>query len=396
MKFTGFAFLAAGLAFVFHAYSPSRFDHSVPPPAHEADHVAPDLPIKLTRNFSVGPVAAVTQVTDQPEVKPLIAPVQLQPALTLPRAVDLTPGANAAALPVQPVVAEDAPPSRSGVVQRIQRELRRVGCYGGRIDGEWDRTSRAAMDAFMERVNATIPSREPDVVLLNLVRNHKAVACGACPSGQSMDGDGKCLPNAIIAKLKRGKAPATAVASRTVTTPFTTTVAINEVRPTAAILPPPKEPRAQAANRAPPPGRMAMGGPASQTTAKAVPAEKSWWDHFIGPVTAPAAEPAQQTLDRPVGLTHVPEPRVVRQVQLPAGPSPNGAAVGVAALDGSSDGTALQANGNALAVVTPAPPKARSGRSYKKAGRSQGRQKYARRWSGRNVQAMFQHPLGRM
>jgi hypothetical protein len=65
------------------------------------------------------------------------------------------------------------------IVRSLQGELRRVGCYSGRIDGDWGPASRFAMAAFVRRVNAALPTDEPDHVLLSLVQRHAASACAA-------------------------------------------------------------------------------------------------------------------------------------------------------------------------------------------------------------------------
>ncbi|MDO9383456.1 MAG: hypothetical protein Q7T86_11390 [Hyphomicrobiaceae bacterium] len=408
MKVAGFALLAAGLAFVFNAYSPSRFDHSVPIEAHESQPVAGQPPVRLTRNFSIDPAVTLMSVVDRAEAR-LERATQQQHAAALPVAVELPraeltnqqPSAPAALL----AASDDSNTSRASVVRRIKRELRRVGCYDGRIDSEWDRSSRAAMAAFVDRVNASLPSQEPDVVLLNLVRNHTAAACGAtCPRGQAIDGDGRCLPDAIIAKLKRKANPVVAQNTPPMK-PFTTTVMINEVRPTAATLPPPPKVAVQTATKAPLPGRMAMGGPVSETKASLAAPEKSWWDNFIGGVSPAPENAAQQTLDRPVGLTHVPQPPMVRRTQQMGETAPQQQANlattsvedGGSAADGTGDGTALtRAPALDEPTISATAPKARPARSYRKSARSKGKQKYARRGSGRNVQAMFQHPLGRL
>jgi hypothetical protein len=98
---------------------------------------------------------------------------------------------------VRPPVGGD----RASLTRALQGELRRVGCYDGEIGGTWDARSRAAMKAFTERVNAALPVDTPDQVLLALVQGHQGRACGpTCPSGQTQAGDGRCTPNAILAK----------------------------------------------------------------------------------------------------------------------------------------------------------------------------------------------------
>ena len=94
--------------------------------------------------------------------------------------------------------------TRAALASDLQRELKRVGCYGGEITGTWTPSSKKAMSAFMERVNATLPVEEPDYILLTLVQGHAATACGAdCPSGQVLSGAGRCVPQAVVAQASR-------------------------------------------------------------------------------------------------------------------------------------------------------------------------------------------------
>jgi hypothetical protein len=87
--------------------------------------------------------------------------------------------------------------SRNAVLHELQRQLKRVGCYKGRIGDDWGSATRPSMIAFLERVNATLPTTEPDEVLLTLVRAAPGQVCGSpCPRGQSM-ADGRCQPDAL-------------------------------------------------------------------------------------------------------------------------------------------------------------------------------------------------------
>ncbi|MGD9925331.1 MAG: peptidoglycan-binding protein [Pseudorhodoplanes sp.] len=87
-----------------------------------------------------------------------------------------------------------------GLTRDLQRELKRVGCYAGEIDGDWGPLSKRAMSAFTSRVNAALPVDKPDAILLTLVRGHTALACGIqCPSGSAEDASGRCMPRAILA-----------------------------------------------------------------------------------------------------------------------------------------------------------------------------------------------------
>jgi hypothetical protein len=93
------------------------------------------------------------------------------------------------------------PEDRASLVRALQRELKRVGCYGGEINGVWTTSSRMAMKSFTDEVNASLPIDNPDQVLLSLVRGRSDRACGtACPSGQTASDVGRCAPTAVLAK----------------------------------------------------------------------------------------------------------------------------------------------------------------------------------------------------
>jgi peptidoglycan hydrolase-like protein with peptidoglycan-binding domain len=103
-----------------------------------------------------------------------------------------------------PLLAQKAtslPGDQGSLVENLQRELVRVGCYDGQINGVWTTSTRQAMTAFLERVNARLPVHQPDGVLLALVQGQRVTACGAsCPSGQTLAHDGRCVPTAILSR----------------------------------------------------------------------------------------------------------------------------------------------------------------------------------------------------
>jgi hypothetical protein len=150
--------------------------------------------------------------------------------------------------------ATTAPRDKDGLTREIQRQLRRVGCYGGAITGVWSPAVRRAMKAFTDRANATLPVEQPDQILLALVQSHKQAICGAaCPRGQAAGGDGRCLPNALVARAKKPNAWAKAGPPTTARGPGE---AGGPTTGPAAAPPPPTPP-----NGPPPTGRMSLAGP---------------------------------------------------------------------------------------------------------------------------------------
>jgi hypothetical protein len=63
------------------------------------------------------------------------------------------------------------------LVRDIQRELKRVGCYVGEIDGEWGPASRRALRTFVDRVSSRLQTDAPDLIQLTLVRGYPGIAC---------------------------------------------------------------------------------------------------------------------------------------------------------------------------------------------------------------------------
>jgi hypothetical protein len=115
--------------------------------------------------------------------------------------VTANPGAAARA---RPSPHADAGTARYELARDLQRELKRAGCYYSEIDGDWGPGSKRAMTEFADRVNAALPIEEPDVVLLALLQAHAGQVCGrACPAGQGLDANGRCLPHAILARAER-------------------------------------------------------------------------------------------------------------------------------------------------------------------------------------------------
>jgi hypothetical protein len=95
---------------------------------------------------------------------------------------------------------------RDAVGRQLQKELRRVGCYSGELNGVWTTSTRQAMKAFTDRVNAMLPIDQPDGILLALVQGHPDKVCGApCPAGQGFSRSSQCVPNPILAMTGRTK-----------------------------------------------------------------------------------------------------------------------------------------------------------------------------------------------
>jgi hypothetical protein len=84
------------------------------------------------------------------------------------------------------------------LTKELQRQLGRVGCYSGEIDGVWTQSTRRAMQTFINRVNATLPVERPNHVLLAILQSGPDRICNKpCPLGENLAPDGRCAPGAI-------------------------------------------------------------------------------------------------------------------------------------------------------------------------------------------------------
>jgi hypothetical protein len=154
--------------------------------------------------------------------------------------------------------------SRYKLISDIQQQLKRVGCYYGRIDGSWNASTKDAMRSFTDRINAELPLDEPDYLLLTLAQAHAGKACGECPPGLAPTANGRCIPQPTVAQSRpadahQPAAPATAAASTGEVLPWQ--VATNgSAKPTAGR--PLFTPIATSmVSSEPLPGRMSIGGP---------------------------------------------------------------------------------------------------------------------------------------
>lgn len=97
----------------------------------------------------------------------------------------------------------------------LQTQLRRVGCYRGSLDGEWDARTQRAMARFTDRIGADLPLDRPDYILLTLVEKFDNRACGAmCSAGQTLGADGRCRSREIVASHSLGDSKAVASARK--------------------------------------------------------------------------------------------------------------------------------------------------------------------------------------
>jgi hypothetical protein len=195
-----------------------------------------------------------------------------------------------------PVQITTLPTDRPALARELQRELRRVGCYDGEINGVWTTSTRMAMKAFNDRVNAQLPIEAPDPVLLTLLQARKEPACGVpCPPGEAAAGDGRCLPTALIMRGEQGR-----LDEREPHRQSTAGPAWSLAAPAPAAQAVRSEARVQAAQE-PAQGELRMGGEAAEARAareahSAPPLERE--------ARTPETEPEAASAGRPKASRH--------------------------------------------------------------------------------------------
>jgi hypothetical protein len=197
------------------------------------------------------------------------------------------------------------PTDRAALVRGLQKELARVGCFDGEVSGAWTISTRRAMQAFIDQVNATLPVEEPDAVLYALLQSEPKQVCGRpCPVGQGKSEDGRCVPDVVLAMAARQVSPQSSpVTPASPKTPDRSpaSVVTKWKTATAAAVPSPTTLPSPPASRLEPPlaGRMALAGPGADPSAQ---------DNRVPTVAAPARTRAARQKSRPRPRS---EPRVV-------------------------------------------------------------------------------------
>ena len=86
--------------------------------------------------------------------------------------------------------ASPAGPAAGDVIWMLQTELKRVGCYSGAISGDWNATSRRALDAFNRNAGTKLDTKAASLAAVDAVRDLQKRVCPLeCGRGQRADGD---------------------------------------------------------------------------------------------------------------------------------------------------------------------------------------------------------------
>ena len=86
-----------------------------------------------------------------------------------------------------------APRLQAELAKSVQTELRRVGCFGGSANGEWDAASRRSLELFNQHAGTKFDVKVASVDVLDAIKLKPARVCPLiCASGLKRDGD-RCV-----------------------------------------------------------------------------------------------------------------------------------------------------------------------------------------------------------
>ena len=220
--------------------------------------------VLFTCLLAAGAVATYTHFSERGEQAPVYTVRVPHPPSDVTPVASPKPPAPA----VAPQRATATPGDRASLARELQRELKRVGCYSGDINGVWTTSSRMAMKSFTDQVNASLPIDNPDYVLLSLVQGHQDKACttqAVAKTPAEAAPEPKADTRAEKSSITTGSVvPAAAVAATALTAAAAipksdAKVAAPEDRPRTAATPPPSSDEQSRSGR---PERAArQGGP---------------------------------------------------------------------------------------------------------------------------------------
>jgi hypothetical protein len=77
-----------------------------------------------------------------------------------------------------------------GINRLLQIELRRVGCYSGSVDGNWNAAAQKSLGLFNKNANMKLDVKKPEIEALDALKSKAARVCPlTCNHGYEVDGE---------------------------------------------------------------------------------------------------------------------------------------------------------------------------------------------------------------
>jgi hypothetical protein len=88
------------------------------------------------------------------------------------------------------VAALNPAPSQTDITKSVQSELRRVGCYSGNADGDWDSSSQRSLSQFNRSAGTRLDVKTVNADTLDAIKQKPSRVCPlVCEHGFKADGD---------------------------------------------------------------------------------------------------------------------------------------------------------------------------------------------------------------
>ncbi|MBV8926784.1 MAG: caspase family protein [Bradyrhizobium sp.] len=88
------------------------------------------------------------------------------------------------------VVSLDPAPSQADIAKSVQSELRRVGCYAGNADGDWDSSSQRSLSQFNRHAGTKLDVKTVNADTLDAIKQQPSRVCPlVCEHGFKADDD---------------------------------------------------------------------------------------------------------------------------------------------------------------------------------------------------------------
>ncbi len=132
------------------------------------------------RRFPNGTYVAIAEAKLQ-ALAPPAAPVQPAANNAPERTAAVAPGAVATTGTAEPGRGLENPRQ---VAEEMQRELKRVGCYAGRVTGTWTPLSKKALERFNEATKLELQLNPPDAQGVTKVKSFPGIVCEKAEQAQ--------------------------------------------------------------------------------------------------------------------------------------------------------------------------------------------------------------------
>jgi uncharacterized caspase-like protein len=127
---------------------------------------------------------AAQQQADDAERKRVATAAAPTPAPAAPAPAVPAPEKNVAVASLNPA------PSQSEIIKSVQSELRRVGCYSGNADGDWDSSSQRSLSQFNRSAGTRLDTKTVNANTLDAIKQKSSRVCPlVCEHGFKADGD---------------------------------------------------------------------------------------------------------------------------------------------------------------------------------------------------------------